>query len=799
MKKGLLIIILAVIQMHSFAQYNPAVHGVPEIEYNALVALYNSTNGGNWSYNTNWLSSTISVSKWYGIIVENGRVTRIRLGNFTIRGSLPEEFFSLTELKELEMMLAVLEGPFPTLIANFKKLEILDFLNCKFTGNFPMEILQLKNLSELSLKGEFNYGQMPDFSSLTNLKELNLNCNFTGDIPLSVCSMTNLTQLLLNDNNFTGKFPAEINNLTNLEWLYLGNNNFDPGPLPDLSGLKNLTIFSADNCNINGELPSWFFELNKLQIISLRWNKLTGVIPEQISKLSNLSTLWLSNNPFEPGPIPNLSNLQELFEISLDGCNLTGEFPYWLTQLPKLYRLSLTNNHLSSDISTFISDFKYIGELMLYNNLFSGEIPSEISNLTNLKHMYLYENNLTGKIPKELFSIPNLSSVYLDNNKFDSVDSISDEQIHLYLKFQNNRLEYDDLIPVILKNTWETEYSPQDTIGIKTYTAIYAGSNYLLDINSQYQGNLFQWFKNGTAINSSSENSSFLLENIDETDAGAYTCQVTNPQAPDLTLFSRPINISVVQCTAQSYNFDVSICEGESYENHVTPGIYTDSLVNLKGCDSIVRTSLNFYPRINETEEVTICHGESYFGWDRAGTYKRTLSSASGCDSIITTRLTLFPENKTTITRFADTLRCDRPYQKYFWYYNTQFVEEIDSFRLDIQRSGNYYVVGLDENGCLNQSETIYFSPTGIDEMEKGEGYFSIYPNPAKGNIKIKVNNSILPVNINISNVFGEVLLQISDYENEELQLDLSWLAKGFYIVMLSNNKIRQSQKICLE
>jgi Leucine-rich repeat (LRR) protein len=847
MKKGLLIILLAVIRMHSFAQYNPAVHGVPEIEYNALVAFYNATDGNNWKYNTNWLSPTSPVGKWTGITVEKGYVTKIVLRSNKLTGELPEEFYNLSDLTILDLYANDLTGQISNCISNFSKLEILNLYANDFTGKIPENFNLLINLKELFLFGSFYGTSFPNLQNLTNLELLDITfMAIQSRIPGWIGNFPNLKTLNL-DGPFRGVIPNELNNLSKLEELNIDCSQLDSSSFPYLRNLTNLKKLTVSNSKIFGQIPEWIGELSQLERISLTDNQLSGAIPTQMSQLINLKQLWLNNNNFEPGPIPYLAPLINLNILQLINCNLTGEIPDWFSNLKSLGSLDMDNNQLTGSLNNIcgLTNLDYVS---LMNNKLTGSIPKEISQLKKMDIFYVSNNQLEGTIPEELFKLPYIFDYWLNNNYFTDIEYNSEQSINIHwsLRLDNNIFEFDDLIPFINKLKGKYYYSSQSQIGEKRDTELILGTNYILDIESHYEGNLFQWFKNGTAINSSLENSSFLLENIDETDAGAYTCRVTNPQAPDLTLFSRPINISVVQCAAQSYNIDVSICEGESYENHTIPGVYTDSLVNLKGCDSIVinnlnviptytrqeevkicegesyknhttpgiftdtlsslngcdsivRTLLNFYPKFNEKEEVTICHGESYFGWDRAGTYKRTLSSASGCDSMITTRLTLFPENKTTITRFADTLRCDRQYQKYFWYYNTQFVEEIDSFRLDIQKSGNYYVVGLDENGCLNQSETIYYSLTGIDEIEKEEEYFSIYPNPTKGSIKIKVDNSILPVTINISNVFGEVLLQISDYENEELRLDLSWLAKGFYLVMLSNNRIRQSQKICLE
>ncbi len=42
------------------------VSEIPPLECEALVALYNSTNGAGWTISTNWLT-TNTPSNWYGI------------------------------------------------------------------------------------------------------------------------------------------------------------------------------------------------------------------------------------------------------------------------------------------------------------------------------------------------------------------------------------------------------------------------------------------------------------------------------------------------------------------------------------------------------------------------------------------------------------------------------------------------------------------------------------------------------------------------------------------------------------
>jgi hypothetical protein len=51
----------------------------------ALVALYNATNGPNWSNNTNWLTGPVSTRAGIGSVV-NGRVVNMIMGGFQISG-----------------------------------------------------------------------------------------------------------------------------------------------------------------------------------------------------------------------------------------------------------------------------------------------------------------------------------------------------------------------------------------------------------------------------------------------------------------------------------------------------------------------------------------------------------------------------------------------------------------------------------------------------------------------------------------------------------------------------------------
>ena len=64
----------------------------------ALVALYNSTDGANWT--TPWDLSQ-PVSTWNGITLTGDRVTNVNLLSQNMNGTIPSEIGDLTELTQL--------------------------------------------------------------------------------------------------------------------------------------------------------------------------------------------------------------------------------------------------------------------------------------------------------------------------------------------------------------------------------------------------------------------------------------------------------------------------------------------------------------------------------------------------------------------------------------------------------------------------------------------------------------------------------------------------------------------------
>ena len=288
--------------------------GSVDTDREALVALYDATDGDNWTYNTNWKSDK-PLDQWYGIGQDNkGGVNLINLFNNQLTGSIPSELGNLVNLWGLFIYSNNLTGPIPPELGNLTSLGILNLSFNNLTGSIPSELGNLVNLRRLIIYINNLTGPIPpELGNLTNLETLNLSSNnLTGSIPSELGNLTNLETLNLPFNNLTGSIPSELGNLTNLEILNLNDNNLTGSIPPELGNLTNLEILNLNDNNLTGSIPPELGNLTNLKELGLTDNNLTGSIPPAVCNLfpgggialSVVGNVGLVNNCFQ-APIPD--------------------------------------------------------------------------------------------------------------------------------------------------------------------------------------------------------------------------------------------------------------------------------------------------------------------------------------------------------------------------------------------------------------------------------------------------------------------------------------------------------------
>ena len=388
-----------------------AATGVAQAECEALLDLYNQTNGASWTTNTNWNTGQ-PISNWHGVDVSGSQVTRLHLPRNMLSGEIPD-LSALTGLEQLNLHENMLSGEIPDLSA-LTSLEQITLSRNRLSGTIPTALGNLTNLRNLWLDNNQLSGTIPDLSRLTNLEQIDLNTNqLSGGIP-NLSASRNLEHLYLFKNMLSGTIPATLGNLTNLQVLSLDNNQLS-GTIPDLSALTRLFQLTLSRNKLSGPIPTWLGGLTNLQYLSLWGNKLTGGIPD-LSALTDLVQLSLSDNMLT-GEIPaTLGSLTTLYYLYLWGNELTGEIPATLGQLRELRELSLSRNMLTGEIPATFVNFPFLQYLWLNNNMLSGTIPA-LNGFAALVQLDLSDNMLSGEIEIPATGLIHLERLYLSGNE----------------------------------------------------------------------------------------------------------------------------------------------------------------------------------------------------------------------------------------------------------------------------------------------------------------------------------------------------------------------------------------------
>ena len=236
---------------------------VPQIEREALIALYNSTDGANWTTNTGWNGAAGTECDWAGVTCTSGTVTGIKLNSHKLTGSIPAELGNLTSLEELDLTGNTLTGSIPEWLGNLSSLAHVGLGSNRLSGSIPTELGNLSSLVFLSLDNNVLTGSIPtELGNLASLEYLQLPQNsLTGSIPTELGNLSSLKNLSLHENQLSGTIPVQLGNLTGLRWLSLDNNALTGSIPTELGNLTNLSHVNLGYNQLAGPLPQWLSDM----------------------------------------------------------------------------------------------------------------------------------------------------------------------------------------------------------------------------------------------------------------------------------------------------------------------------------------------------------------------------------------------------------------------------------------------------------------------------------------------------------------------------------------------------------
>ncbi|XP_015953116.1 receptor protein-tyrosine kinase CEPR2 [Arachis duranensis] len=294
----------------------------------------------------------------------------------------------------------------PILFHFFKLLLLTSYFIFPPCGSQSLEakaLLEFKNhLNDpLNCLGSWN-------ESVSPCEFVGVNCDaFSGKV----------TEISVENKSLSGVLFPSISVLQSLQVLSLPSNMIS-GKLPvEINRCTNLRVLNLTGNHMVGTIPDLSM-LRNLQVLDLSANYFTGRIPSWVGNLTALVSLGLGVNEFTEGEIPDtLGNLKNLTWFYLGGSHLIGEIPESLYELRALQTLDISRNRISGKISRSISKLENLYKLELFSNNLTGTIPAEFANLTNLHEVDMSSNHLFGKLPDEIGHMKNLTvfQVYGNN------------------------------------------------------------------------------------------------------------------------------------------------------------------------------------------------------------------------------------------------------------------------------------------------------------------------------------------------------------------------------------------------
>ncbi|KAK9274803.1 hypothetical protein L1049_022055 [Liquidambar formosana] len=212
-------------------------------------------------------------------------------------------------------------------------------------GVIPEEFWNLTFLSNLDLRQNYLTGPLsPSIGNLTRLEYLTLGVNaLSGELPKELGKLINLRSLSFATNNFSGSLPSELGSLLKLEQLYFDDSGVS-GEIPStFANLRNLVKVWGRDTPLMGRIPDFIGNWSKLTVLDLSYNELSGSFPSWVSQQNLQLNLVANNFTFDrsnSSVLPGLNCLQRNFPCNrgsgVYGCILTPMTPPRSTPVPTM-------------------------------------------------------------------------------------------------------------------------------------------------------------------------------------------------------------------------------------------------------------------------------------------------------------------------------------------------------------------------------------------------------------------------------------------------------------------------------
>ena len=436
---------------------------IPQAECQALSALFNGANGGEWSDRSGWMSG-LTPCAWFGVTCVSGHVSGLALPGNALSGSLPAEIGALSGLQTLNLASNHLSGELPPEISVLSGLQTLDLSSNRLEGLLPVELAQLGSVTQADLGyNAFSAAPSPalDWLALADpdwaqtQTVLPARIQF-GDLGGGDMQLTWTPIVYTQDGGFYEISLAEqpegpfsvygqtadkaaatytLSGLTPGARYYVRLRTYTPphGAQPNEVWSAFSPVLASFNCLAQSDLPA-----AECQALIDLFNNAGGLDSSLFNTYEtndwletaspcawrgvtcvggHVQVLALGMQGLNGMLAGSLDDLMALQYLDLSGNGLQGSIPSELGSLPALQTLNLSSNRLSGPIPASLGGLAALRLLYLAGNELQGPLPASLGSLGMLEELNLYNNNIDGPIPPELGNLSQLQSLYMSLNQ----------------------------------------------------------------------------------------------------------------------------------------------------------------------------------------------------------------------------------------------------------------------------------------------------------------------------------------------------------------------------------------------
>ncbi len=233
-------------------------------------------------------------------------------------------------------------------------------------------------------------------------------------------------------------------------------------------------------------------------------------------------------------------------------------------------------------------------------------------------------------------------------------------------------------------------------------------------------------------------------------------------------------------------------------------GTYKDTIKNLVGCDSFMTINLTILTPTNGSTNISACRYYKRPGkkqiWTKSGIYKDTIVNYRGCDSILTINLSIIKIN-TSVSKVGSTLTAANLTGTYLWLNCNLSMQQIagETSRIFKAKVDGDYALEITDSNCVDTSICYNINNTGVISAPI-ESTFKVSPNPSHGNFTIELPFICQQVKISIQDISGKLILVKEMATLLKSEIETSTILKpGIYLIKIESPKLSAVQRLIIE